>query len=145
MIFDDFDSNEDEEQYLRFLRRFRPERYQNYMKMKTDRPHPPDFDDGDIKAADDETTTTTPLPTEEQPAAQPERVIDSQISSLGGYPSQDEFQFFTDMMVMMEGSCSAMERAATAKDKQIAKLVAALAAQKNHYELAGKKQAEEVQ
>ena len=85
----DFDNKEEEDQCLRLLRRFRPQKHQQYIEKKKKRP--PDFEDGDLDKTDDATTTTTSLPTEEQPATKFSTKLDSYdsyVSSLGGSSRQ---------------------------------------------------------
>merc|ERR1711985_124360 len=93
-----FYTKETEDQYIRFLLRFRPKQHQQYIETKKKRP--PDFEDGDLDKTDDATTTTTSLPTEEQPATKFSTKLDScdsYDSSLGG----SNCQFDSGKMMLM--------------------------------------------
>ena len=136
----EFDSKEDEEQYERFMAKHSPQKFQKYMQMKSDRPAQPNFDAGDYEPASEEPVAATPLPPAEQPSDEPTHRLHTETSSLGGYPTHDSRKI-TDMLVAMQRSCDAMERAAEAKDEQITQLVAALATHKD----ASKKQADDIQ
>jgi len=120
-----FYTKETEDQYIRFLLRFRPKQHQQYIETKKKRP--PDFEDGDLDKTDDATTTTTSLPTEEQPSTKSTTKLDSYDSydsSLGGSNCQfdSEKMMLIDMKTNLEATKKTMAALWAAQDAQIEQL-----------------------